>query len=226
MFRPLNPGPARSSVRSLSGSLAAHGILLAWLLHAPSPTVLTPSSVAFGGNVNAITHLYWPAQSIADGTGSVANSARIRQSATRRRLIWLQTHRVEKPAPPATPIGNEDSAAASDSTGAAPPAGTPFGSLADGPASGDEIRPALPVSTTDPVVPATDLPATEGNEVVEITIDVSGAIVQKVVLQSLGPAIDSRVLAALESWHFSPATRNGVAIPSKQDVYYHFRARG
>jgi TonB family protein len=124
------------------------------------------------------------------------------------------------------PTGNEDSAAASSSTSAAPPPGTPFGSLADGPTSGDEIRPALPVSIADPVVPATDLPATEGNEVVEITIDATGAIVQKVVLQSLGAAIDSRVLAALESWHFSPATRNGVAVPSKQDVYYHFRARG
>jgi TonB family protein len=210
----------------LAGSLAAHGVLLAWLLRAPSPAVLTPSSVTFGENVNTITHLYWPAQSIADGPSSTDNSARVRQRAARKRLIWRQAHKVEKPAPPAMPTGNEDSAAASSSTSAAPPPGTPFGSLADGPTSGDEIRPALPVSTTDPVVPATDLPATEGNEVVEITIDASGAIVQKVVLQSLGPAIDSRVLAALESWHFTPATRNGVAVPSKQDVYYHFRARG
>jgi hypothetical protein len=43
------------------------------------------------------------------------------------------------------------------------------------------------------------------------------------VVQSLRPAIDAKVLAALESWHFLPATRDGVAIPSKQDVYYHFK---
>jgi hypothetical protein len=46
------------------------------------------------------------------------------------------------------------------------------------------------------------------------------------VLQSLGAAIDNKVLAALENWHFRPATRNGVAIPSKQDVYYHFKPQG
>ena len=45
---------------------------------------------------------------------------------------------------------------------------------------------------------------------------------QKIVLQSLGPAVDERVLAALEKWHFTPASKNGVPIPSKQDVYYHF----
>ena len=65
----------------------------------------------------------------------------------------------------------------------------------------------------------------EGSVVVEITIDDKGNIVQKTILQSLGPLVDAKVLAALENWHFSPATRNGVAIPSKQDVYYHFKPR-
>jgi TonB family protein len=62
----------------------------------------------------------------------------------------------------------------------------------------------------------------EGDVIVEVTIDGQGAIVQKVVLHSLGPVIDQKVLAALEKWQFSPASKNGVPIPSKQDVYYHF----
>jgi len=41
----------------------------------------------------------------------------------------------------------------------------------------------------------------------------------------MGPAIDGKVLAALESWRFHPATRDGVPIPSKQDVVYHFKPR-
>jgi len=61
--------------------------------------------------------------------------------------------------------------------------------------------------------------------VIEITIDESGNIVNRVVVQSLGPAIDGKVLAALENWHFRPATRDGVPIPSKQDVVYHFKPR-
>jgi protein TonB len=67
-----------------------------------------------------------------------------------------------------------------------------------------------------------DLAGSQGDVIVEVTIDEQGSIVQKLVLHSLGPAIDDRVLAALEKWHFSPASKNGVPIPSKQDVYYHF----
>ena len=39
-------------------------------------------------------------------------------------------------------------------------------------------------------------------------------------------SIDGKVLEALENWRFRPATRNGVAIPSKQDVFYHFPRLG
>jgi protein TonB len=69
-------------------------------------------------------------------------------------------------------------------------------------------------------------PDSEGNVVVEITIDERGEIVGKSVLESAGAALDHKVLAALENWHFHPATRNGVAIASKQDAIFHFKARG
>jgi protein TonB len=106
------------------------------------------------------------------------------------------------------------------------PAGSPYGSLTEGPTSGQEIRPALPITTFEPAVSPGDLQGiAEGNVVVEITIDESGNIVAKSVVQSLGVALDARVLAALENWHFRPATRDGVPIPSKQDVVYHFKPR-
>jgi TonB family protein len=105
-------------------------------------------------------------------------------------------------------------------------AGLPYGTLSQGQLYGDEIRPALPIATSDPVVFPWQLPASPGNEVIEITIDERGEIVSKTVLQSLGPEIDSKCLAALENWHFHPATRNGSPIPSKQDAIFPFRARG
>ena len=46
------------------------------------------------------------------------------------------------------------------------------------------------------------------------------------ILQSLGSDIDTKCLAALENWHFRPATRNGSPVPSKQDAVFPFRARG
>ncbi|HXY01911.1 MAG TPA: TonB family protein [Candidatus Limnocylindrales bacterium] len=70
------------------------------------------------------------------------------------------------------------------------------------------------------------LPEAAGNEVIEITIDESGQITRKIVLQSLGPEIDSRCLAALGNWRFHPATHNGSPIPSKQDAIFPFKARG
>ena len=103
-------------------------------------------------------------------------------------------------------------------------AGSPFGSVSEGMLSGPDVRPALPVVSPDPRVELADLPENmrEGDEIVEITIDAQGAIVQEIVISSLSPTVDAKVLAALENWHFLPATRFGVPIPSKQDVHYHF----
>ncbi len=197
-------------------SLLIHGVLLGWLLHAPNARVLAPASVAAGNYGTSVSHLYWPRQSNQGETVDSEFTNPARTTARRHKLDW-ETHRKDKtPAAPATNAANSSPAVAA--------AGMPYGTLSTGPASGDEIRPALPLSASDPVVDPRDLAGHgEGSVIVEVTIDDKGNIIQKVVLQSLGPVIDNKVLAALESWHFRPATRNGVAIPSKQDVYYHFK---
>lgn len=105
-------------------------------------------------------------------------------------------------------------------------AGLPYGTLSSGPFSGNEIRPALPVTTSDPVAYPWELPDSEGNVIVEIVIDTRGDIVDKKILHSLGTSLDEKVLLALNNWHFQPATRNGTPIASKQDAIFHFRARG
>ncbi|MGA8737004.1 MAG: energy transducer TonB [Terriglobales bacterium] len=122
-----------------------------------------------------------------------------------------------EPPLPKLEVGNETAAVRPGG----PAAGSLYGSLSYGSLTGPEIRPALPVVSPDPVF-GSDASGIEGDVIVEITIDETGTIVQKVVVQSLGPSIDGRVLAALEEWHFTPASKNGVPIPSKQDVYYHF----
>jgi TonB family protein len=224
MFVSLNDRLSRPQGRPLGASLLLHGLLLGWLWHVPGAQVLAPSSVAAGKSGAALTRLYWPDHGLQASSNE--------HSREREKLVW---HRPKEPrekekkliAPAAVPDEARIQSPASNSSAPVASAGMPYGTLASGPAFGDEILPALPITAIDPVVAPGDLAGhSEGSVIVEVTIDDKGNIVQKVVLQSLGPLIDNKVLAALESWHFRPATRNGVAIPSKQDVYYHFKPNG
>ncbi|HSK44940.1 MAG TPA: TonB family protein [Candidatus Binatia bacterium] len=101
--------------------------------------------------------------------------------------------------------------------------GSENGSSFDGLASGDEVKPALPVAFQDLKIYRSELPSgIQGDVIVEITIDAQGAVVEERLLQGLGHGVDDRVIAVLRDWRFHPATRNGVAIPSKHDVHFHF----
>ena len=102
-------------------------------------------------------------------------------------------------------------------------AGSENGSAYDGLASGDEVKPALPMAFQDLKIYRSELPSgIQGDVIVEITIDTQGAVVEERLLQGLGHGVDDRVIAVLRDWRFHPATRNGVAIPSKHDVHFHF----
>jgi periplasmic protein TonB len=102
-------------------------------------------------------------------------------------------------------------------------AGSENGSAYDGLASGDDVKPALPIAFQDLKIYRSELPrGIQGDVIVEITIDTQGAVVEERLLQGLGHGVDDRVIAVLRDWRFHPATRNGVAIPSKHDVHFHF----
>ena len=233
MFSQLNPGTSTQR-RLLAGSLALHGLLFAWLLHTPEPQLLMPTSVAIGRNGKVIAHLYFPTQNPDDNNTSSSDSASEvyrHQRLGHEKLIWKPTRTQAKsrlPPVPLTPSGAEDNAktATLSMLGHGAPAGLPYGTLPGGPIYGDEIRPALPIATSDPVVYPWQRPDSEGKVIIEITIDERGEIVRKTVLQSLGPEIDNKCLAALENWRFQPATHNGTPIPSKQDAIFPFKARG
>jgi len=195
--------------------------------------LLTANSVALGQNGKSLTRLYWPVQSPDDSTTSSSRSATEvyrHQRLGHEKLVWNKNSKPAKLALAQTlaKSGAEDSSKTTtlSKLGHGALAGLPYGTLGNGPLYGDEIRPALPIATSDPVVYPWQLPPAPGNEVIEITIDERGEIVRKVVLQSLGPEIDNKCLAALENWHFHPATQNGTAISSKQDAIFPFKARG
>ncbi len=234
MFTQLNCEKFNSQRRVLASSLALHGLLFAWLLHAPQPQLLNPSSVALGRNGRLLARVYFPTESADDSTTSSPSRAtevyRHQRLGHEKLLLQRNAALAKLPLPQAalSPSSAEDKSktATLSNLGHGTPAGLPYGSLPGGPVYGDEIRPALPVATVDPLVYPWELPDSEGNVVVEITIDERGEIVRKTILHSMGPKLDEKFLAALENWHFHPATRNGVAIASKQDAIFHYRARG
>jgi TonB family protein len=234
MFAELNPVTARRQRRLGMGSLALHGLLLAWLLHTPDPQLLTAVTVAAGQNGKSATRLYWPSKSPDDSSQSSSDTATQRyrhQRLSHEKLTWKAPAQLAKLAAPPnalvrTNAEDESKTQTLSAMGHGAEAGQLYGTLNNGPFSGNEIRPALPVSTSDPVAYPWELPDSEGNVVVEIVIDTHGDIVDKKVLHSLGPKLDEKVLLALNNWHFQPATRNGAPIASKQDAIFHFRARG
>jgi TonB family protein len=209
MFTQLYPAVPKRQATWLSVSLTLHFLFLVWLLRSPAPIFVAPSSVARGESGGALTRIYF------GGDSGVAQEQQSHLTLPRPTKA-PSPHRLEPPAAKREP-GNE--LASLQPSG--PPAGSPYGSLSYGTFAGPEIRPALPIVSPDPVF-GSDSAGITGDVIVEITIDEQGTIVQKTVIQSLGPVIDERVLAALEKWHFTPASKNGVPIPSKQDVYYHF----
>ena len=206
-------------------SVAAHGLLLLWLLHPVSPRLVAPSFVVHGDHGVQIAHLYWPAQQTAGSEVSPGTSAADSRQQLNSHLTWKRRTSKAKATERELPrprIGLDDQTSAPGQAVQARAAGSALGTVLEGPLTGEEVRPALPVVSPDPHVAADELGGLQGDVIVEVTIDEKGNIVQKVVIQSLAPAIDGKVLEALENWRFRPATRNGVAIASKQDVYYHF----
>ena len=234
MFAQLNPATERRQHWLWMGSFAVHGLLLAWLLHTPQPQLLTAVSVALGQNGKSVTRLYWSSKSPDDSSQSSSDQATERyrhQRLSQEKLIWRAPAHAAKLSAPQNPLARTEAednfkTQTLSALGHGAQAGPRYGTLNRGSFFGDEIRPALPMTTFDPVAYPWELPDAEGNVVVEIVIDERGEIVAKTVLQSLGSKLDEKVLLALQNWRFQPATRNGSPIASKQDAIFHFRARG
>jgi TonB family protein len=227
MFTALGSGQRWQRVSARSVSLVLHVVFIAWLLHSPAPKFLTPSFLVRGENGRYVAHLYWPgavSETATDTNSGISSSAKTQMS--RQHITWDRWKNVKNRARLLNQSndGRDSSTAIAGSIVHPRAAGSPYGSVSDGSLTGPDVRPALPIVSPDPRIDSADLPdgIREGDEIIEITIDAQGNVVQKIVISSLSSTVDAKVLAALGNWHFLPATRFGVPIPSKQDVHYHF----
>ena len=216
MFQQLQPSLSRRRW-ALAASLAVHLVAVGLMLRQPPPVFVRPQAVLAGAGGTSVTAFYLPydfgahSDPATEARVSLSLSKSRSKAPRRKRNINLQK----------APLKAEQSQPGD--TLQTTRAGSPYGSLAEGPAEGSEIRPALPVTFVNPDVSRLELPpGVQGDVVVEVTIDARGSIVAKRILQRMGYGIDEKVLAALEGWRFTPATQDGVPIPSRHDVHFHF----
>ena len=185
-------------------SILGHGLFLLLVIYRPlNAGIVKPSDVRFGRG-DVVTELVYSAP-LELRDHALPSPASLHKPRAHK-VAPLQT---VNPVNPVNPV--EDPLQA----------GSPQGTLPDGPTVGFVREPALPI--VGPDVPRSSLPAgLQGDVIVEITIDTQGNVAQTRVLQSLGAEVDDKVVATLHTWHFRPATTDGVANVSKQDVHFHF----
>jgi TonB family protein len=177
-------------------SFLFHCVLLFLLLYR-APIFVKPSSVAWGFHGKSEHLIYFPRAVSEQKQDSKPPVLRLKAE-----------HRV--PKKPESMV---------ESTRA----GVPTGSLFQGPVAATEARPALPIVFPDPEINPGQLPqGMQGDVIVEVTINEQGSVTETRVLQSLERNIDEKVLTTLRGWRFKPATVDGVAISSRQDVHFHF----
>ena len=61
-----------------------------------------------------------------------------------------------------------------------------------------------------------------GDVILNATIDEHGKISELTLVQGLGAPIDQFVIATVQQWSYSPATRNGVPVASEQEIHFHY----
>ena len=218
MFTGLQSGPPPlRRYRAVGASVAAHIALLAVIVfHHPRIIDATPTWLAWGNGQNSYKITYLP----NGNEDRPEEEAKLTLPAATRPTVKQQPQaRKKKPEQP--PQHQLDAKAAEGTENAK--AGSPLGTVVDGPITGHEVHVAYPVVYPDPPVDRTGLPRDlVGDVVIEVTIDSDGNVVETKIVQSIGHGIDEKIEATLRRWHYQPATLDGTPVASHHDVHFHF----
>jgi TonB family protein len=197
-------------------SVAAHLAMLAVIVfHAPKVIDLSPAWLAFGNGAHTYKLVYFPPDA-NDATPPDAAKLLFPLQASKPRP---QPH-AQPPKPAQEPQQVLADAEAGDHNSHA---GSPLGTMIDGPVTGHEVHVAYPTVYPNPPVDRTTLPRDlVGDVIIEVTIDSQGTVVETKIVQAIGHGIDEKIEATLRRWHYQPATLDGVAVASRHDVHFHF----
>ena len=218
MFRGFQPANTRLRGHAAQGvSVAAHLALLALIVfHNPRVIELSPVWLAYGDGAHTYKLVYFPPDSPNDATPPDTARLLFPRPATKPRP---QPHsQPPKPAPEPQPLVANAEPGDHNSH-----AGSPLGTMIDGPITGHEVHVAYPTIYPDPPVNRAEIPRDlQGDVVIEVTIDSQGNVVETRIVQSIGHGIDEKIEATLRRWHYQPATLDGMPVASRHDVHFHF----
>ncbi len=203
--------------RAVAVSVAAHLAVLAMIaFHNPRVIDLSPTGLAYGDGAHTYKLIYFSPGAKTDDT-------------PREAVKLLFPPRASKPRPrpqsqPPKPAPEPQQAMANAEAGDHNShAGSPLGTMIDGPITGHEVHVAYPVVFPDPPVVRAELPRDlQGDVVIEVTNDSQGNVDETRIVQAIGHGIDEKIEATLRRWHYQPATLDGTPVASRHDVHFHF----
>ena len=98
----------------------------------------------------------------------------------------------------------------------------PSAALAQPPPAAPIVRPT-PILHPDPVYPESERGYPhEVTVVIDVTVEIDGSVSEPEVHQSGGAAFDEAAMAAVQTWTFSPARKNGKPVRSRVHALLHF----
>jgi TonB family protein len=196
-------------------SVAAHLALLAAIAFQTGQVIdVSPDWLAHGDGEHTYKLTYFPPDDLDSEV--LPDAAKL--------LYPLQTRKPHpRPLPKSQPPKPEPVVADAEAGDHNSHAGSPLGTVLDGPITGHEVHVAYPVVYPNPPVDRAELPRDlVGDVVVEVTIDSQGNVVETRIVQAIGHGIDEKVEATLRRWRYQPATLDGVPVASRHDVHFHF----
>jgi TonB family protein len=181
-------------------SVAAHLTVLAVLaFHNPRVIDLAPAWLAYGEGAHSYKLIYLAAgasENVPPDAAKLLFQPRTSKARPNPRSQSL------KAAPEPQQVAVDGEAGDHNSR-----AGSPLGTMIDGPIAGHEVHVAYPVVYPDPPVDRAELPRDlQGDVVIEITIDSQGNVIETKIVQAIGHGIDEKIEATLRRWHYQPAT--------------------
>jgi TonB family protein len=201
---------------ALASTLAHLAVLALIVLRNPRIVTLQPTWLAWGDSTHTSQITYIPSGNAENPLGEAKLLLPSENVAPKHQLQPQTRHpkRADRHRQPEPQAEEADENAK---------AGSPLGTVVDGPIVGHEVHIAYPVVFPDPPVNRAELPRDlVGDVVIEVTIDAQGNVVETKIVQAIGHGIDERIEATLRRWHYQPATLDGTPVASHHDVHFHF----